>query len=90
MEYCHKKDSISAQSRAEKRIYDCFHSNILTFIDNNISGVCFCPKKSINDKDFLGFYFLLDIPKNTIKLQYKCEVEMGSYFDSNIFSIQRE
>ena len=36
MEYCHKKDSISAQSRAEKRIYDCFHSNILTFIDKNI------------------------------------------------------
>ena len=51
----------------------------------------FSPKKSINDKeDFLGFYVLLDIPKNTIKLQYKCEVEMGSYFDSNIFSIQRE
>ena len=50
----------------------------------------FSPEKSINDKDFLGFYFLLDILKNTIKLQYKCEVEMGSYFDSNIFSIQRE
>ena len=50
----------------------------------------FSPKKSINDKDFLGFYFLSDIPKNTIKLQYKCKVEMGSYFDSNIFSIQRE